>query len=148
MKIFTLETQIWLPRPMAEVFDFFADAGNLELLTPPWLGFHILTPRPIEMKAGIQIDYKLGIHGFPARWQSEITRWDPPRCFVDEQRRGPYRLWIHEHRFREWDAGTLVEDSVRYALWGGSIVNRFLVAPDLKKIFDYRQLKLQEIFRS
>ncbi len=146
MKTFALKFQIWLPLPIAEVFPFFADAGKLEELTPPWLKFHILTPRPIEMSVGTRIDYRLRIRGVPVRWQSEITVWEPPHRFIDEQLRGPYRLWIHEHRFSEKDGGTRVEDSVRYALLGGSLINRIFVEPDLKKIFAYRHWKLQHIF--
>lgn len=146
MKTLTLEKQIWLARPLPDVFRFFADAANLESLTPPWLSFHIVTPRPIEMKTGTRIDYKLKIHGIPIRWQSEITAWTPPERFVDEQRRGPYRLWIHEHRFRASRGGAIVEDLVQYAVWGGGIVNRMMVAPDLEKIFDYRHRKLVELF--
>ncbi len=146
MKTHTLETEIWLPRPRAEIFRFFSDAGNLEVLTPPWLGFRILTPRPIEMKPGTRIEYRLKLRGLPLRWESEVTAWEPPARFVDEQRRGPYRLWIHEHRFDERDNGTLVRDRVRYAVWGGSLVNRFFVAPDLERIFAYRHKKLRELF--
>lgn len=146
MKTFNLQKQIWLPRPLPDVFHFFADAANLELLTPPWLNFQIMTPRPIEMRAGTRIDYKLGVHGIPLRWQSEITVWNPPERFVDEQRRGPYRCWVHEHRFRVSDGGTMVDDVVQYAVWGGGLVNRLMVAPDLAKIFNYRSRKLVEIF--
>ena len=80
------------------------------------------------------------------RWQGEITAWDPPKRFVDEQRRGPYRLWIHEHCFREKDGGTVVEDSVRYAALGGALINRLIVRPDLERIFDYRHRRLLNIF--
>jgi ligand-binding SRPBCC domain-containing protein len=148
MKTFTLQKQIWLASPLLDVFHFFADAMNLESLTPPWFDFHIMTPRPIEMRAGARIDYKLRIHSIPVRWQSEMTAWSPPERFVDEQRRGPYRLWIHEHRFRASDRGTLVEDLVRYAVWGGELINRFIVAPNLKEIFDFRHRKLVEIFNA
>ena len=143
---FTLTTELWLGRPLAEVFPFFADAGNLDLITPPWLRFEIVTPRPIEMKAGALIDYRLRLHGLPVRWQSEITVWQPPDRFVDEQRRGPYRLWHHEHTFTERDGGTLVGDHVRYAVWGGALVNRLFVQRDVAAIFHYRQQTLRELF--
>lgn len=146
MRIFRLAREIWLPQPPAEVFRFFADATNLEMLTPPWLGFSILTPAPIEMRAGTRIDYRLRLRGIPVRWQSEITVWEPPERFIDEQRRGPYRVWIHEHNFRPQGAGTLVGDRVQYAVPGGKFINRFLVAPDLKKIFDYRHSALRQLF--
>src|SRR5579871_2259342 len=107
MTIHTFTTELWLPRDRPAVFSFFADAHNLETLTPPWLNFEVLTPRPIEMRAGAKIDYQLRVHGIPLRWQSEITAWQPPSQFVDAQRRGPYRQWIHTHTFEEKNGGTL-----------------------------------------
>lgn len=98
------------------------------------------------MKEGTQIEYRLKLRGVPIQWQSEITVWEPPHRFVDEQRRGPYRLWVHEHTFPEQDDGALVGDRVRYAVPGGALVNRFLVAPHLDRIFAYRHRKLVEIF--
>jgi ligand-binding SRPBCC domain-containing protein len=109
-----LETELWLPQPRSKVFPFFADAHNLEILTPPWLHFEVVSPGPLEMKVGLRIDYRLKIHGIPVRWQSEISSWDPPYHFVDEQRRGPYNLWHHEHRFEEKDGGTLCRDVIQY----------------------------------
>lgn len=97
----TFETELWLPVPREKVFPFFANARNLEIITPPWLNFHVLTPGEIPMRVGALIDYRLGIHGLPVRWQTEITGWDPPFRFTDEQRRGPYRLWRHTHTFEE-----------------------------------------------
>jgi ligand-binding SRPBCC domain-containing protein len=144
--LFTLETELWLPRPRDEVFRFFADAFNLEALTPPWLKFEVLTPRPIEMRAGLRIDYRLRLRGLPLRWQSEITAWEPPVRFVDEQRRGPYRAWIHQHTFEERDGGTLARDMVRYDVIGGRLVNRFFVRRDVRKIFEFRQERLREVF--
>ena len=144
---FVLESELWLPRKLEEVFPFFADALNLETITPPWLRFEVLTPRPIEMRVGLLIDYRLRLRGLPLRWQSEISAWEPPRRFVDEQRRGPYRAWIHEHRFEERDGGTLAQDRVRYAVIGGWLVERFIVRRDLEKIFRFRQEKLREVFQ-
>lgn len=146
MKVFTLHTQLWLPRPLDAVFPFFADAYNLERITPPFLNFEVLTPAPIPMKVGQTIDYKLRVHGLPLRWRSEITAWDPPHRFVDEQLRGPYRQWIHEHRFSEREGLTLAEDTVRYAVPGGALVHGLFVKPDVERIFEYRRQALQEIF--
>lgn len=143
----TLHREIVLPRPREEVFAFFADAGNLERLTPPWLRFAIATPRPIGMEAGRRIDYRLRVHGLPLRWTSEITAWEPPVRFVDEQIRGPYRTWIHEHTFEETPGGTLVRDLVRYAAPVRRAVDLLFVRPDLRRIFDYRHARLAEIFR-
>ncbi|MEI6083066.1 MAG: SRPBCC family protein [Verrucomicrobiota bacterium] len=145
-KEFALTSEQWLSRPLPEIFAFFADAGNLDALTPPWLRFEILTPRPIAMQVGARIDYRLRIRGLPVRWQSEITTWQPPHRFVDEQRRGPYRVWHHEHAFTEQDGGTLVKDHVRYAVFGGALVERLFVRRDIATIFAYRQAKLAEMF--
>ncbi|MBL9167410.1 MAG: SRPBCC family protein [Verrucomicrobiales bacterium] len=146
MKLFNFNREIWLPKPVADLFPFFADAQNLETLTPPWVQFKILTPLPIRMHAGALIDYRLKIHGFPVRWQTEITAWEPPFRFVDEQKRGPYRLWIHEHRFVEKDGGTLMTDQIRYAVYGGGLIEKLFVRRDVEKIFDYRNRKMSELF--
>ena len=147
MKIFEFEKEQWLARPVEEVFSFFADARNLQVLTPPWLNFEILTPGAIEMRPGTLIDYRLRLRGIPMRWQSEITVWDPPRRFVDEQRRGPYRMWRHEHRFESSAGRTLVQDQIRYAVPGGWLINRLFVARDVEEIFSWRGEKLQDLFR-
>lgn len=146
MKTHRFESECWLARPIEEVFAFFSDAANLEKLTPPWLYFQILTPRPIPMAAGTRIRYRLRLHGIPISWESKISAWDPPRRFSDDQLSGPYRLWHHEHTFAERDGGTAVCDEVTYAVYGGSLVNALFVAPDVRKIFVYRQEKLRELF--
>lgn len=146
MKVYEHRTRVRLPRPRPEVFDFFADAGNLQALTPPWLHFRILTPLPIEMRQGARIDYRLRLRGIPLRWKTAITAWDPPVRFVDEQLSGPYRLWIHEHTFEEDGDGTVVNDYVRYAVPFGALANWLLVARDVRTIFEYREARLREIF--
>ncbi|HNX49005.1 MAG TPA: SRPBCC family protein [Thermoanaerobaculaceae bacterium] len=146
MRIFKLDSTMWLPRDRVEVFAFFADARNLETLTPPWLGFQILTPMPLDLRAGARIDYRLRVRGVPLRWQSEIAAWEPPTRFVDEQRHGPYRLWVHEHTFVERDGGTEVRDHVTYAVPGGWLVERLLVGPDLRRIFAFRRATLARLF--
>ncbi len=127
---------------------FFCEGLQSRTLTPPWLRFQVLTPGSITMRAGLRIDYRLRVRGIPLHWQSEITAWDPPRRFVDEQRRGPYRTWIHEHTFEECDGGTLARDVVRYDVLGGRLVNALFVRPDTTKIFRFRQEKLRELFGS
>ena len=137
-----------LPRPISEVFAFFSDAGNLEAITPPWLRFHVLTSCPIEMRVGTLIDYRLRIRGIPLRWRSEITAWEPPHRFVDEQRRGPYRLWRHEHTFEPCAGGTLCRDRVRYAVPFDFLAHRWLVRPDIERIFAYRRKQLARFLSS
>lgn len=145
MKTFHLKTEQIIDKPQDELFSFFSDAHNLAEITPPWLNFRVLTPPPIEMKVGTCIDYRLKLRGIPVRWQSEITAWNPPHSFVDEQRRGPYRRWIHMHTFVAVPDGTLVRDEVEYAVFGGWLVKKFFVAPDIAKIFAYRSEKLREL---
>lgn len=146
MKTHTLKTEIWLPEKRTTVFAFFADARNLETLTPGWLHFKILTPLPLAMKSGTLIDYRLRLYGIPLYWQSEISVWEPPDCFVDRQVRGPYRLWIHKHTFGELNGGTLVGDTVEYAAPGGILAQKLFLARDLKRIFAYRHARLRQRF--
>jgi ligand-binding SRPBCC domain-containing protein len=146
MKPYLFQCELWLPQPRAVVFDFFADARNLQTITPPWLHFVILTPTPIEMQPGALIDYKLRVHGFPLRWRTEITEWNPPHHFVDQQLRGPYTLWHHTHRFFDQDGGTRCVDEVRYRPPGGALINYLFVRRDVQKIFGYRQQQLQKHF--
>jgi ligand-binding SRPBCC domain-containing protein len=146
MKTHTFASSIWLPRPIEEVFAFFSDAFNLEILTPPFLNFHVLTAKPIAMAPGARIQYRLGLHGIPLKWESEITVWEPPHRFVDEQLRGPYRRWHHEHTFVARDGGTEVSDNVEYSVLGGSLINALLVSRDVRTIFNFRRQKLAELF--
>jgi ligand-binding SRPBCC domain-containing protein len=146
MKRYSLRKSLWLPQSRAKVFEFFSNPGNLDRLTPAWLSFAILTPATNQLKKGALLDYRLRIRGMPIRWQSEIAVWEPPYRFVDRQAKGPYSLWVHEHTFEERDNGTLVGDNVEYAVPGGSIVQKFLVAPDLERIFNYRHKILEELF--
>jgi ligand-binding SRPBCC domain-containing protein len=134
-----LATSLFLPRPLDEVFPFFADAGNLQRITPPWVDFRIVTPLPVAMRVGALIDYRLRVHGVPIAWRTEITAWDPPFHFVDTQRTGPYWRWIHSHRFRETPQGTWVDDEVDFAVPGGWPVEHLFVRRDLTRIFLHRQ---------
>ena len=145
---YQLSAEQWLPKPLDEVFPFFADAYRLQDLTPPFLDFRVLTPRPVEMYRGTKIDYRLKLHGIPIRWKSEISEWQPPVRFVDRQLKGPYRLWHHLHTFEECDGGTLVRDLVDYAVPGGRLIHWLVVRRDLVKIFEYRRQQLEVFFGS
>ena len=149
LRVRTFNTEAWLPRPPEEVFAFFSDAHNLDLLTPPWLRFRILTPRPIDLRAGAVIDYRLKWRGLPLAWRTEISTWEPPHRFIDRQVRGPYRLWVHEHTFEPQDGGTLLCDRVEYAVPGWLLepaVHAFLVGPDVRRIFAYRRETMRQLF--
>lgn len=145
-----LTRSLTLPLPLAEVFDFFADAGNLERITPPELNFHIITAQPIDIKKGALIDYKLKLRGLPLTWRTEISEWRPPFEFVDRALKSPYKQWIHRHTFTTLpDGSTKIDDEVRYRLpvepFGDLI--HFLVRRELDYIFDYRQKSVAAILQ-
>jgi ligand-binding SRPBCC domain-containing protein len=149
MKTYTFETQTILNKPIQEVFPFFANAENLDKVTPPWLKFEILTPMPIEMKIGTQVDYRLRLHGIPIRWRSEITEWDPPHKFTDIQIKGPYQFWKHKHLFSADSNRTKMVDRIQYRIPGwifSPIVHSLFVKHDLDKIFAFREKTFLKIF--
>jgi ligand-binding SRPBCC domain-containing protein len=142
-----LERSQRLPRAPEDVFPFFADAFNLQAITPAWLHFRVLTPQPLEMAAGTLLEYRLRLHGLPLRWLTRIEVWEPPVRFADVQVRGPYRLWHHTHTFEPSGAGTLMGDRVRYALpLGpvGEVAHAALVRRDLERIFAFRHAAVRE----
>lgn len=145
---YVLEQEQFLPLPRDEVFPFFADAGNLELITPDFLNFKILSPLPIEMRPGALIDYRLQLFGIPFEWRTEITSFDPPYRFTDSQVIGPYALWLHTHEFHEVDGGTRMVDRVEYDLplwWLGSLAHWMFVRGTLEQIFQHRRRRVEEL---
>ncbi len=143
---YLLEARQELPGPPEAVFGFFAQAGNLNLITPPWLHFRIDTPSPIVMGVGTLIEYRIRLHGLPIRWRTKISEYDPPHAFTDEQISGPYRWWIHRHTFEARGNRTLMIDRVRYGVPLGALAHRLIVKRDLTGIFSYRMRKLEELF--
>ncbi|MCA9513087.1 MAG: SRPBCC family protein [Myxococcales bacterium] len=145
-RVRTLERAQDLPLPRDAVFPFFAEAGNLEAITPPELRFRFVTPLPIAMRAGARIEYRLSLFRVPFGWTTEITGWDPPHGFVDEERRGPFALWRHEHRFEDIDGGaaTRMRDTVHYALPLSPLgeLAHPLVRARLDRIFDFRAAEI------
>jgi ligand-binding SRPBCC domain-containing protein len=139
-----------IPAALTEVFAFFSQAENLDRITPPWLHFRILTPTPLELQRNKRIDFSLRLNRILVRWTTEISEWDPPHSFEDTQIKGPYRQWVHYHRFTASDRSTVMEDAVFYRVPGWifePLVHSYLVRPKLEAIFDYRENQVQRIFR-
>lgn len=142
-----LERSTWLPRPVDDTFAFFADASNLERITPPELRFRIVTPWPIEMRRGTLIEYRLALFALPFSWRTGIDEWAPSHRFVDRQLAGPYRRWIHTHEFAPERGGTRMRDTVEYRLplgWLG-LAALPLVRRQLTRIFDFREQTIQRL---
>jgi len=151
VRIHLLQREQRLPASPEEVFPFFADARNLEAITPPLLRFRVLTPGPIEMRVGTHIQYRLRLRGVPVAWHTTIQAWEPPHRFVDVQLRGPYALWHHTHTFApDGGGGTVMRDVVRYAIgFGpfGELAHRLLVRRDLEQIFAFRAAEIPRLLR-
>lgn len=144
-----LERWQLVARPRGEVFAFFADARNLETLTPSSLRFHIETPLPIEMRTGAIIDYRLTLFGAKTRWRTLIETFEPEVRFVDVQLRGPYRRWRHTHEFADVPGGTRVRDRVEYQLPLGALgelARLLFVEGQLRRIFDFRREAIARLF--
>jgi len=150
VRVHVLERSQWVPAPLDEAFAFFADAANLQEITPPWLHFRILTALPVEMAEGALIAYRLRLHGMPIHWRTRIARWEPGVEFVDEQVAGPYARWVHRHTFRSERGGTRLGDRVEYALpydpWSRP-AHPLYVRPLVERIFDHRGLVIARRFR-
>ncbi len=145
-----LDRSLFIPRPRAEVFAFFADAFNLERITPAFLHFHILTPPPIAMREGTLIDYELRLYGARFKWRTRIEAFAPPSFFIDTQLKGPYKHWHHRHTFEEAPGGTLMHDCLDYDLsFGplGSLAHALFVRRSVEQIFTHRNQTISELFR-
>lgn len=151
MKIYTLKRKQTFTLSLQEVFEFFGKPENLEKITPRSVGFHILTPRPIEMKIGTVLDYIIRLFGIPVRWTTLISEYDPPNKFSDVAIRGPYSFWFHNHNFEEIDGNTVMTDKVSYALpfgFIGRLAHFFWVKRQLNYIFDYRAKVISDILEN
>jgi ligand-binding SRPBCC domain-containing protein len=148
-RTYRLERSQVIAKSREDVFGFFADASNLERLTPRFLNFRILTPRPIPMKRGTLIDYELRLYSVPVKWRTRIESFEPPMSFSDIQVSGPYRRWHHRHEFLEVPGGTEMRDHVEYELPLGLLgvaARELFVRRSLDRIFDYRRAAIAEIF--
>ncbi len=151
-RVYVLERRRRLELPLQRAFEFYAEARNLAVITPPWMGFEVITPGPIEMRPGALIDYRMKPHGVPVRWRTRIDVWEPPVRFVDVQVRGPYALWEHRHTFEpDGEQAVVIGDRVRYSIPLGSLgqaAHAMFVKRNLKRVFDYRERAVAERLQS
>tara|TARA_R100000935_G_scaffold58415_2_gene95442 strand:+ start:131778 stop:132239 length:462 start_codon:yes stop_codon:yes gene_type:complete len=150
LKIYTLRSKQNLPISKAEAWKFLSDPKNLKVITPDYMGFHILSGADKPMFAGQIIQYIVTpVLGIKTKWVTEITHVKDQDYFVDEQRFGPYALWHHKHFIKEIEGGVEMEDIIDYKVpfgWLGQLIHPILVKPKLNEIFTYRRKKLVELF--
>ena len=148
MRLYYLEREQWLPRPIEQVFSFFSRPENLQVLTPPWLDFRMVET-PQTLGTGSLMRYRLRWHWLPVRWTTEIVVWEPPNRVVDRQASGPCVLWNHEHRFSPSHGATSMRDCVTYALplgVMGRLAHSMRVKRDLEHMFDFRAEAMRRMF--
>lgn len=144
------QTQV-IPASLEQVWDFISSPNNLKTITPPYMGFEVLSNSGSnKMYAGMIITYKVSpVLGIKLNWMTEITHVKDLEYFVDEQRIGPYKLWHHQHKIEVVPAGVLMTDIVTYAPplgFLGAIANSLFIKKQLKEIFDYRTVAVENIF--
>ena len=148
--MYQLKTKQFVKTDMATCWDFFSDPKNLSKITPQSMGFIVRTELPDKMYEGLMIEYTVSpMLGIPMNWITEIKTVKNHSFFVDEQRKGPYRIWHHEHHFKEVEGGVEMTDIVSYELplgFLGRLMHPILVKNKLKEIFDYRRQKVDELF--
>ena len=143
---YQLKTSMKFKKSVEEIFDFFSSINNLDLITPPFLKFRILSNKNVRIQNGTIFKYRLSLHGVPIIWKSRINNWDPPYKFVDEQIMGPFLSWSHLHKFSKENEFTFIEDIVDYKVLGGFLIHELFVKKDLINIFSFRKEKLKKIF--
>ena len=151
MKLYTLESNQFINKPIEEVFQFFSKPENLSVITPAKLGFKILSPTPIKMEVGRLIDYNIYLMGIPIHWRTLITDYEPPNMFVDQQIKGPYAMWHHTHTFHKVKGGVEIKDRVVYSIpfgFLGRLLNYLWIKRDLNNIFLHRKKVIDKLFEN
>jgi ligand-binding SRPBCC domain-containing protein len=150
MKLYRIRRIQTLPLSLDEAWNFFSSPSNLPEITPPWLHLRVVGEIADRMFPGMVIEYRVApFLGIPFHWITEITHVDPPHYFVDEQRLGPYRFWLHQHHFKSVETGVEVIDAVHYGLRlgpFGRLIHALIIGKQLREIFDFRRRKLEQVF--
>jgi uncharacterized protein len=141
-----LQASQWVPQPLETVFAFFHHPANLSKITPPQQKMRIREPFPERMSPGDVFTYRLQVLGIPLVWKARIDTVTPPHSFTDTMLKGPYRAWIHTHRFEALRDGTLISDDVKYKIYGCSCGHKTFFKPQLTKIFTARARQVAEFF--
>jgi len=140
----------FVPASLDMVWDFFSSPANLSEITPPEMGFRITSPEQLDFYAGMFITYKVSpALGIKLDWVTEITQINYKKFFIDEQRRGPYNIWHHEHHFKEVEGGVEMHDILYYAMpfgFIGKLANLIFVRSKVKQIFSYREKRIEVLF--
>ncbi len=136
---------------LEELFEFFQKPENLERVSPSWVNFNIKSKLPLVMKEGAEFEYTIKLLGIPMNWKTRIIEYSPPEIFIDEQVKGPYKKWIHTHKFKQANGFVLMEDNVDYDLYGGvlkGIIHQLFVKKSVEKIFEYRREAIEKVIIS
>jgi|YelNatPaOPRAMG01_1025707.scaffolds.fasta_scaffold00094_58 ligand-binding SRPBCC domain-containing protein len=147
--MYNFKQEQYINKSLSKLFPFFERPENLSKLTPSWLSFKIKTPLPIQMKEGATIEYSIKLFGIPMNWKTEIIKYSPPFLFIDEQKKGPYKKWVHTHSFEEINGKVLMKDKIDYDLYGGilkHLIHKFFVKPLINKIFEFRKITIEKEF--
>ena len=146
-----LHKQQFIDKPIAEVFKFFQNPNNLQMITPPNLDFEILSKCPKTMTNNLIIDYRIKLFKIPFNWKTKINLYNPPLIFIDEQLKGPYKKWVHTHTFKEYNGGTIINDEVEYIVPFGALgflANSIWIKFELNRVFEYRHKIINSYFNN
>lgn len=151
MAVHSFKTTQTIPINLEKAWDFFSSPANLQVITPASMGFRVISNyHGTKMYPGQIIEYKVKpLLNISLYWMTEITHVKEGIFFIDEQRFGPYSLWHHQHHFKQTEGGVEMIDIVHYKIpgwWLGDIINELYVKNELKRVFDYRFRKIEELF--
>jgi len=140
-----------IPIELKKAWDFFSQPDNLKLITPDYLNFKILSKSDAgEMYPGMIITYTLSpLFHISINWATEISQVKEYKYFIDNQIKGPYKIWHHEHHFKETEQGVEMRDILYYEIpygFVGRLLHKLIIEKKVNEIFNYREQKIKELF--